>query len=328
MLDQKSHISLINSLRGVAASAVCFYHFVYTTVDYVQNETVLNTFYFGQKGVQLFFIISGVVITLSMINSNYSYKKINKFILKRFIRIEPPYLAAVIIGIAYLYLRNFIPGTTEVDLTPGIGDVLLHLGYLIPFFNGAEWVNPVFWTLAVEFQYYLALALLFPLMTQNKLILRIIFYAVFIGMTYAGTSYEFFPHWGAYFLAGILYISYVKEIIPLKEFFLVSIITGISIYINLGAVDFGIAVVALTLIHLFPNFKSKTGEFTGKISYSLYLLHSIIGAAFVNFLSHRLTESYQKVLVIIAGYLISVLSAYILYRLIEKPTHQYAKRIK
>ncbi len=262
-----------------------------------------------------------------MINSNYTYKNMGKFILKRFIRIEPPYLIAVAIGIAYLIIRNYIPGATEVDLTPSTGEIFLHLGYLIPFVENAEWVNPVFWTLAVEFQYYLLLAILFPLMLQKKLALRVLFYVIFMGITYLGTSYEFFPHWGAYFLAGIIYISFKKELVSISEFFIVSAFVGFSIAYNLGFVDFGIAIGTLLLIHYAPNFKSKLGEFIGKISYSLYLLHSIIGAAFVNYLSHSMTASYQKFLVIIGGYLISVLSAYFLYRIIEKPTHQIARKL-
>ncbi|NQY08622.1 MAG: hypothetical protein HRT71_03805 [Flavobacteriales bacterium] len=71
MKKNPNQILIINSLRGIAAIVVCLFHFVVRTTDYVQNETVLDVFLFGHKGVQLFFIISGIVIPLSMINSNY-----------------------------------------------------------------------------------------------------------------------------------------------------------------------------------------------------------------------------------------------------------------
>jgi peptidoglycan/LPS O-acetylase OafA/YrhL len=65
----------------------------------------------------------------------------------------------------------------------------------------------------------------------------------------------------------------------------------------------------------------------GKISYSFYLLHAIIGASFVNYLSHHVSGGFQKVLLIIAGFLISLGSAYLLYRFVEKPSHNWAKKI-
>lgn len=327
MKEKDDHILIINSLRGLAATAVCFYHFVCTTQDYIQDERLLNSFHYGQRGVQLFFIISGIVIPLSMIKSNYNLKQWKPFILKRFIRIEPPYLVAVIIGILYLIARNYVPGTVAVDLTPSVRDVLLHLGYLVPFVADAKWINEVFWTLAVEFQYYLVLSLFFPLLLQGKVIYRSVFYALFIGGGFALLSYEFFPHWSPYFLAGIIYILMRKEVISKIEFWIVAGILIPVIYYLLGAVDLGIAICGLLVIHYFTNFKTKLTLFLGKISYSLYLIHSIIGAAFINYLSHHFTAPYQKFLVISGGFILSVGSAYLLYVFIEKPSHRWARKI-
>ncbi len=327
MPKKEDHILIINSLRGLAATAVCFYHFVYTTVDYVHDETIREIFHYGQKGVQLFFIISGIVIPLSLINSDYTLKQWKNFILKRFIRIEPPYIVAVLIGIAYLIIRNYIPGTITVNLVPSFQEIILHLGYLIPFFENADWINPVFWTLAVEFQYYLVLSLFFPLLLGKKLVLRIVFYLLFFGIGFLQIGDGFFPHWGPYFLAGIVYILMRKRIIPITEFWTVAFLLIPTIYYLFGVVDLGIAIGGLLLIHYCSNFKTRFTLFLGKISYSLYLLHSIIGAAFVNYLSHQFRAPYQKVIVILIGFAISVVAGYFLYRFVEKPTHNYAKKI-
>jgi len=134
MPNRSLHIPILNSLRGIAALSVCFYHFVCTTTDYITDKTTLDVFHFGAKGVQVFFIISGIVIPLSMIKINYKLNQFPKFILKRFTRIEPPYIAVVILGIVYLVVRNYVPSANNVDLTPSIRDVFLHIGYLVPFF--------------------------------------------------------------------------------------------------------------------------------------------------------------------------------------------------
>jgi peptidoglycan/LPS O-acetylase OafA/YrhL len=323
----KDHILVINSLRGIAAFSVVLYHFICTTQDFVHTDWILETFDYGQRGVQLFFIISGIVIPLSMIKSDYSLEHWKHFILKRFIRIEPPYLVAIAIGIIYLTGRNFIPGTAAVDLTPSIRDVGLHLGYLVPFFEDAKWINDVFWTLAVEFQYYLILSVLIPLLLSSKWALRFLFYGIFIGAGFMGTNYEFFPHWAPYFLMGIVYILYRKNRIDKIEMLILELILiGVNIYL-LDWVDVLIAVSALSIIHFGSHLKTGITLFLGKISYSLYLIHSLIGAAFINFLSHQCEYFWQKLLVVLGGILMSVFSAWLLYRFVEKPTHQFAKKI-
>lgn len=327
MSANKDHIPIIVSLRGIAASAVCFYHFICTTMDYVQNETVKDVFEYGQRGVQLFFVISGIVIPLYMINSNYEFGKWGKFMLRRFARIEPPYLIALLVGLAYLYLRNFIPGSADVDLMPSFTEFILHLGYLIPFFENMEWMNPVFWTLAIEFQYYIALSLLFPLIMMRKYVPRIIFYIAFIAPSFF-IGKDFFPYWGMYFLTGIIYILYKKEFITAIEFWIVAILLSAGIIYHQDLVDLGIAVGALSLIHFLPKFNPKPLNFTGNVSYSLYLIHSFVGTAFVNFCSHRFTAPYQIIIVMIMGFMVSMIAAYFLYRFVEKPTHKLAKKIK
>ncbi len=329
MTKKNYNIPVINSLRGLAALSVCLYHFVCTTTGYIQNQTLLDVFHYGSKGVQVFFIISGIVIPLSMIKLNYKWTHLYKFMIKRFIRIEPPYLAAVILGILYLYVRNFIPSSAQVDLFPSLKEILLHLGYLVPFFEDTNWINPVFWTLSVEFQYYLFLALTFPLVLSKQQLLRYLFYAILLLMPFTiNYGQAFFTYWSAYFLMGILYILFKTKKITFVEFILVISIASILVFFNQSWVDLVIAYITLLIVHFFSDFTNKFGEFLGKISYSLYLLHSIVGSAFVNFMSHRFTESYQKFLVITTGVLITIAFSYLFWKYIEKPSHNYAKKIK
>ena len=323
------HINSINSLRGLAALSVVFYHFICTTTDYITNQTVLDIFHFGNKGVQVFFIISGIVIPLSMIKAKYSLPLFGKFILKRFTRIEPPYIGVVLIGILYLYARNFVPSSAQVDLTPSIRDVALHFGYLVPFVEDAKWIKPVFWTLSVEFQYYLFLAIIFPLALQPKLYKRTIFYAcILLFPILIPTGVEFLPYWSPFFGLGIFYILYRTSKINNLEYVFITFLTSILVVKNQGYLDLGIGIFTLIIIHNFSNFKSKIGSFLGDISYSVYLLHSVVGSAYVNFMSHRFNEPLGQFFVILSGILITILSAYIYWKLIEKPSQRLAQKIK
>jgi len=328
-MSQQKQIPVIITLRGIAALMVCLFHFVYTTTDYFDHELLLQVFSFGKKGVQVFFIISGIVIPYSMLKANYTHSLFNNFILKRFIRIEPPYLLAVALGIIYTIVRGYIPSSNNIDLVPTIKDTFLHLAYLIPFVEGAKWINPVFWTLAIEFQYYLFLAVLFPLITSdNNKISKWLFAAIIIVLPFTSNSSGFFLQWASFFGLGIFYILFLFKKYNLYEYLLLTIFCAVSVYLNLGWIDLLIGLITLSIIHLIPNYKSKIGTFLGNISYSLYLLHSIIGSAFINFMSHRFTEPYEKFFVILTGVLISIGSAYLFWMFVEKPSQKISQKIK
>ena len=327
-MSQKIHIPIIDVLRGFAALSVCLFHYICRTIGYINNETILAIFEFGSRGVQVFFIISGMVIPLSMITLGYQYGTFKVFILKRFIRIEPPYLVSVIIGVIYLYSRNFLLPAGTIDVTPSFRDVLLHLGYLIPFVDGAKWVNTVYWTLSVEFQYYLYLALIFPLVLNNQLWQRILFYILLLVPPFFVASEAFFFHWSAFFLLGIAYILWLTQKIEKTEYFILTSLCTLSLAFNNELTDLIVGLLTVSVIHFFKNFTFDYGKRLGNISYSLYLLHTLIGGAFVNLMSHKFTLPYQKFLVILIGVLISLAAAAIFYKFIEKPSQQYTKKIK
>ncbi len=326
-MSSKIHIPIIDVLRGFAALSVCLFHYVCTTTGYVNNEIILTLFNYGSRGVQVFFIISGMVIPLSMITLGYRYSSFKVFILKRFIRIEPPYLVSVAIGVIILFSRHFLL-PASADITPSFRDILLHLGYLIPFVDGAKWVNTVYWTLSVEFQYYLYLALIFPLVLNNKMWQRIFFYIFLLGPPFFIESEAFFFHWSAFFLLGIVYILWITQLVNKYEYFIVTALCALALALNNEMIDLIVGLLTVAAIHFFKNFTFNFGKKLGNISYSLYLLHTLIGGTFVNVMSHRFNLPYQKFVVILIGVLISLTSAALFYRFIEKPSQQYTKKIK
>lgn len=322
------HIPLIDSLRGIAALSVCLHHFVCTTQNYVQDETVLGVFHFGLKGVQMFFIISGIVIPLSMIKGNYTYAVAGKFMAKRFIRLEPPYIAAVLLGIAYILFRNQVTGEGVQMPLPTVRDAALHLGYLVPFVEDAHWISPVFWTLSIEFQYYLFLAIAFPLVLHKRLELRALFYALLLCGPLLMENPNFFPDWGAYFALGVFYVLFRTGMIASAEYAIITAGAAALVWWHQGPVDLGLACATLLLIHFASGLDIPAGRKLGSISYSLYLLHPVFGAAFVNVLSHRFTAPHEKFFVIVGGLIVSILAAMLLYWLVERPAQTLSKRIR
>jgi peptidoglycan/LPS O-acetylase OafA/YrhL len=323
----KVNIPFIVTLRGLAALMVCLYHFVCTTTGYINTTWITDTFWFGQKGVQVFFIISGIVIPLSMIQWEYHLKLFWKFLYKRFVRIEPPYLLSVAMGVAYLIFRNSFGGSADVDLTPTLRDVLLHIGYLVPFVDDAHWVNQVYWTLSVEFQYYLCLAVLFPLALSKSRWLHVLFVLAFLIPPYFVDSKNFFPHWSAFFLMGIAYALWLTKRWLTSEF-VITLLLSLAICLQcLPLVDVVFGSVTLAVIALMGQSNWSWGNKLGLISYSLYLIHPFIGGAFINFMSHRFVQPWEKFLVIGSGTALSLAAAYVFYRIIERPAQDWSRRV-
>lgn len=127
-----------------------------------------------------FFVITGIVIPIALINGKYHY---GKFILKRIIRIEPPYLFSILTGILFILFKSHFL-SKSLNNIPSTENLLLHIGYLVPFVKGQTWFLGVYWTLAIEFQFYILISLLFPLLVNNKFSVRLSCYVLVLGVSY------------------------------------------------------------------------------------------------------------------------------------------------
>ena len=323
----KTELPIIHTLRGFSAVGICLYHYVCCTTGYVGPGIVFDTFALLALNVQIFFVISAMVIPISMINAQYRIQDFFTFVYKRALRIEPPYLISLLIAAAYLNLRNYIPGSASVDLAPGWDELLMHIGYLVPFFEDARWINPVYWSLSVEFQYYILLGLLFPLAMHSMVWLRILFYALLLIGPFVSYQSSFFTSWSSLFLLGILYILQYLKKINRVEFWIFLIAASVITYWKVGPNDLLVGLLALLVIHFFRNFDFKIGRYFGDRSFSIYLLHSITGAPIINFLSHRYHEAWQKPLVIVFGFFICLICSHYFHRWVEMPSLRLSKKI-
>lgn len=321
------YIPVINSLRGLASIAVCISHFISQPLNFFDHNSLAFQYsWLGTLGVQVFFVITGIVIPIALINGKYNYRKFGKFILKRIIRIEPPYLFSILIGILFIVLKSHLL-SKNLDGIPSIKTLLLHIGYLIPFVKGQVWFIGVYWTLAIEFQFYILISLIFPLLINNKFIIRLTCYILVFGLATTFTNTALAPVWLPIFMMGIIYINFRSKIVDQLEFWVV-LFAAISFSLFLHNVPMTIAAVStLAVIHFFSYHQSKVGNFFGDISYSLYLIHMIFGVGIVNIMVPHTSQLYSKLLVVLLGFIVSIISAYIFYLVIEKPSKKYASKI-
>ncbi|MFI5153163.1 MAG: acyltransferase family protein [Chitinophagales bacterium] len=149
-MEKRKYFPHINALRFVAILSTVSGHWA------MDSGLSQNALQLGQYGVDLFFTISGFLITLNLLDSKDDSSlpggnKIKWFFLNRSLRIFPPYFL-VLIGLFLLHLifriTVWMPGTGIYYFTYSSNFLFYRNG-----FPPVSYLNHV-WTLAVEEQFY------------------------------------------------------------------------------------------------------------------------------------------------------------------------------
>jgi peptidoglycan/LPS O-acetylase OafA/YrhL len=164
----------------------------------------------GDRGVQLFFVISGFILALPFVRQFLAGGKkvsLRKFYLRRVTRLEPPYLLSLLLiaGMLGVYLHGW-----QVGFFKHMAVSALYLHGLT--YRSESWVSPVAWSLEIEIQFYVLAPLLMQVLRVRPAGLRrglivaamIVFGVVqimFLRDTVAMWTIAFYAQ---YFLAGLL----------------------------------------------------------------------------------------------------------------------------
>lgn len=134
----------VDALRGLAAVAVVFFHYS-TRITQIYGQKVAPSVEFphGDLGVNLFFIISGFVIFMTL----NATRRPTDFVVGRFSRLFPTYWAAIAVTFAVTAALG-LPGRTVTPLEALANTVMLH------GLAGVRHVDGVYWTLEVELLFY------------------------------------------------------------------------------------------------------------------------------------------------------------------------------
>jgi peptidoglycan/LPS O-acetylase OafA/YrhL len=308
-------------LRGIASLMVCVFHvkkYIWWTFN---PNWITKAFEQGYLGVYIFFIVSGFVIPYSMYVKNYQLKSFWKYIAKRTVRIEPPYVLFIILLLIWNYWLFHFRGT-GTEILYDVKQFILNITYLAPFF-GAKWIIVIFWTLAVEFQFYILTGLTYNLLLKSAQVR----YAIMISLIGVGMlipeKYFTVLNYYVFFALGFQTFLFVIKKIDIKEY-LISALVGI-LFVYFLVLDIAALAALFTLLGVFYfNVKTKVSDFFGKISYSLYLTHGLAGGAVGLFTIKMFTPEIRFTLAIV----ISIAFAYLYFLLVEKGFLKISKRIK
>jgi peptidoglycan/LPS O-acetylase OafA/YrhL len=325
--EKLGYLGSLDLLRGLASLAVVFFHFTHGNPDLLSKTNPLFVVgRYGFLGVEVFFVISGFVIPYAMYRGSYHYSNFWKFLGKRFIRIEPPFLVSIALVLILNWVSTLSPYYRGAGFSIDFTALALHLGYLNAFFD-YPWYNDVYWTLAIEFQYYLLIALVFPLLLHPSKWMSYLVIVLFSLSGFFVDKHSLILNYGLLFVVGILIFQVKVKYISKQEFGLMLMVVLIMIFVRFDK-RYLIAALLPYFFIMYLDFTDRISKFLGDISYSLYLVHIPIGGRLINLAENFLETEFQRSLAVFVAMIISVFVAWIFFKLVEKPAMIWSKRLK
>lgn len=363
-------------LRAFAALAVVVYHIrraltpSYTGEDPSVDPDWLLAIDFGDFGVLLFFVLSGATLYLNHQDFDKS-NRLSFFFTKRFFRVWPAFVCSL--GIYLIFNPIFanlysIPTQgfwveAHIDNSYTFSEIISYLTFTFNITGPYGKFNAVYWSLPIEFQYYLLFPLLILSLRYVKVMGPLIFAALIYGLLHTPVRELIDNAWTlmlAYTFCVGVWLGYLyKHVLPN---FRINPIAGIAlsclILVTLSVLNqsydnlpswvqklpiigiktnmFGIMACILVSVVLFTDFqKLKPNRFTsgleflGEISYSIYLYHSLfICLSVVVLLQLGITSYWLKLMsfFVITG-LGTLLISWLSYIGVEKPSIKFARKI-
>lgn len=143
----RGRIPALDGLRAIAILLVLFAHGSRTHGSPIPGHDSLSLFT-GSIGVEIFFVLSGFLITLLMLREidRTGRLDVKAFYWRRILRIVPAYLA-------YLFVLATMQWLGIVQLRPG--EWIAGLTYTVNFLSDPHWEIGHVWSLSIEEHFYL-----------------------------------------------------------------------------------------------------------------------------------------------------------------------------
>jgi peptidoglycan/LPS O-acetylase OafA/YrhL len=335
--SKKNRYRELDALRGIAALMVVCFHFT------MGKDVLQFPFALGVTGVDLFFMISGFVIFMSL----EKIPSAKEFIINRIGRLYPSYWTAVTFTCVLLIIHPLFYA--------GLPDKTILLDYLgnmtmFQYYLGINDLDGPYWTMIVEMVFYISILLLYQLKLLKHIIVigailcpviaMLVYFYLYLG--WVSGLIHWFPllSFLPLFFAGILFYKiYAQRNYLLLNYFFVAVclvcqgalfsVAGRSPYYITQSEYCGMLVLFFALFVLFVNNKLKfivcgPTLFLGKISYALYLIHQTVSVHFILPLFTDVLHFNFWLSAIITLAVVICIASFITYR-IEIP---YSKKLK
>ncbi|AWG22207.1 hypothetical protein FFWV33_12120 [Flavobacterium faecale] len=342
-MDRK-RINFLDGFRGMAIILVMLYHSYSrwpNIVPYGTRYSDFPIFKYGNLGVELFFLISGFVILMSLERS----KSFLTFISKRWLRLFPAMLIATVLIYSTSYFLSERPNGLP-DIKSAIPGLIFMEPHWINFFTGIyiPELEGTFWSLYAEVKFYLIFGILYFTVGKINAIIGLILmyficlisYQLHFEILYSFCYSFSFIYFGYFAVGALAYIYYsTKQKSFLYSALLLSIIVAAIEILKHKSFDFYLITFVLCIFALFfspiyfTNLKlvtsNKLFHFFGFVSYPLYLIHENAMIALIikfnnitSHIPHLLLPLLPIVILAFISYLIAKYVEPFIRKLIEK----------
>lgn len=335
-----------DGLRALAIFMVFNVHFVgkFISVNYYSTGLmfdVLSTLNAGHIGVDLFFILSGYLIFMSLSKvTDFDFKGFVHFFTKRAFRLIPAH--AVVLG--YITLRY------HAELSDFFANVIF-----IPIFDSSYLnLNHVTWSLAYEWIFYIVISLMFLVKTKLNVEFRFSKYLDIVCLTVLSLTAAYFLDFSVarmlcFSLGSTLYVfsasgKRIPSVFNRTSTFAalcIAVAAHTAIWalycklmspleIEIYYLSVGLTWLLLTISVLNNQvgnsiFSSKILVIIGQCSYSFYLVHQTVMNECLKYIGWP-TSDFEILGYLMFYFFLSFIVSYILYRIIELPIANGCRR--
>lgn len=354
-IRKSNKLDYIQAMRGFAAMAVVICHLRDLFHGTPYSSFVDRWMLPGAYGVDLFFMISGFIITYT--GMNYTSHDSVKFIVKRILRIWPPYAIWTLIYVIYFYGLNL-----DSDMYEKIIKSLLFipLNFDSALYFGSA-VLPPGWTLNYEMYFYLVFSICLVFGRFRFIVMGMWFLITLLSVPYFLNLSGYKPAFigGGYlnlmmqslifeFLFGVICaLIYKNGNYFLKSKFQVYPCLFLSLAIPLlayilgvktqdhGPANFGMFLIPSFLLivlcgkYIEENFSiPKILTHIGDVSFSLYLCHIVVINVVYVIVSRFIDDSiYKGIATVIITIPLATFIASLSYKYIECNLHSFLDKL-
>lgn len=343
-LQTKKHFEILDGLRGIAALAVVLFHFM----EWAYTDFSKNFIAHGFLAVDFFFCLSGFVIAYAY-DDRMGKMAVPEFFKSRIIRLHPLVIAGSVLGLL-AFLFDPFGGPTEVYSAGRMILIFFCSILLIPFpvladrsfnlfgFNAPAW--SLFWEYMANVVYALVLyklhrRYLWILTLISAVVLCLVCYRSnnLLGGWSGPTFWDGAARVAYSFLAGLL-IYRSNGIIKNKLGFI-----GLSLLLFLAFMipfnEWNWITEPLVVLFYFPLLIAlgagatlkpavkKVCQFSGKISYPLYMTHYAVLWMFGHYYTTHKPDTMQLTFIIVSGIILLTGFAYIVMIAYDIPVRKY-----
>lgn len=295
-LNQPVRIPSLDGLRGLAILLVLLFH-TYArwpdSIPWVTTHRDVYLFKYGHLGVELFFLISGFVIYMTL----EKCQSLREFMFRRWLRLFPAMLLASLLIYSSSFLLDERPtGNFQIyDLLPGLLFVDHGLMNKIQGFVSLQSIEGAFWSLYVEVKFYFIFGSLYFYNKRTALRCLIALFLVAFVYEAAGKfspSFQFKPitgvlfnflslkYFGWFCVGALLYKAHVLKSKKLALASAMLMIPTVLIMYERETTILAVCALVYAVFYLALNskfvgsvFASRVFVFLGFVSYPFYLIH-------------------------------------------------------